>query len=558
MKSEQPPVPYDPKIWGFDDSRGIPYGYDPERFFEDRHKITEANAAGLERLLYKLIPYKYLRSWSVAIDPFWDFKVSPVRISPANRTRKRFHDPSALKRNSLRVRWSQRCYSPPNTPTLGVWGPIQCDAPVVINTPSSETAMGDVECYVKDSTRRTRPPDVDQGEFELFDFTVRSPRRMTRSDNYTLTTLQYAGGLDYNRVVSYDMTTTSSPAARLSATQLATLKADELAYANALIVDETLGVMANALPSRRLYSLARNVVELKDLPRAIQETERSLLSLRNIIRGFRKDPKQWAQFLHGIGTAVLDSVPKEYVKYFFAYRQTYNDVVSLVSKPAAIANKINYLMLRSGKPTTFRAKRRFASSGTNPPNFAYNSHTGEGSIVTSSTLHREAELRVVVNTTMDFPPLETPETRQQKYDELLGAELSPTDLYNLIPWTWLVDWFTGVGQYVDIIDSINQNPSLINWGFVTASSVATLSTTRTSKVRSTRTIWHRPAAQVQVETDNVFTHTSQLVMRTQIRKDLATTFGVDTYFDASQLSAYQNSILGSIFLMKTKPRAAPQ
>jgi hypothetical protein len=36
---------------------------------------------------------------------------------------------------------------------------------------------------------------------------------------------------------------------------------------------------------------------------------------------------------------------------------------------------------------------------------------------------------------------------------LHGANLSPTALYNMIPWSWLVDWFSNVGYVINNLDA---------------------------------------------------------------------------------------------------------
>jgi hypothetical protein len=49
----------------------------------------------------------------------------------------------------------------------------------------------------------------------------------------------------------------------------------------------------------------------------------------------------------------------------------------------------------------------------------------------------------------------------------LGLQLRVIDIYNLIPFTWLFDWFTGLGAYINMIESVNDDRFLINFGFMT-------------------------------------------------------------------------------------------
>ena len=51
-------------------------------------------------------------------------------------------------------------------------------------------------------------------------------------------------------------------------------------------------------------------------------------------------------------------------------------------------------------------------------------------------------------------------------NEVLGAKLTPTVLWNLAPWSWLVDWSTGFDQYLDVISNIMVDGMVLRNGFV--------------------------------------------------------------------------------------------
>jgi hypothetical protein len=38
-------------------------------------------------------------------------------------------------------------------------------------------------------------------------------------------------------------------------------------------------------------------------------------------------------------------------------------------------------------------------------------------------------------------------------NRLYGGQVSPSVLYNMIPWTWLIDWFTNLGDVIDNLDA---------------------------------------------------------------------------------------------------------
>jgi hypothetical protein len=45
----------------------------------------------------------------------------------------------------------------------------------------------------------------------------------------------------------------------------------------------------------------------------------------------------------------------------------------------------------------------------------------------------------------------------QRLLTLYGARINPTLLYKITPWTWLVDWFTGLGNYIQRLDDFVQD-----------------------------------------------------------------------------------------------------
>jgi hypothetical protein len=92
------------------------------------------------------------------------------------------------------------------------------------------------------------------------------------------------------------------------------------------------------------------------------------------------------------------------------------------------------------------------------------------------------------------------------------------------------------------------DPSLINYGFVTAVGEGKLSTVwKTHSWDSTHHhFWNSPADPVSYRTD--WNHTCTVNYKGQVRKDIASGFGVKSILEPGSLSPYQNSILGGILL----------
>jgi hypothetical protein len=110
----------------------------------------------------------------------------------------------------------------------------------------------------------------------------------------------------------------------------------------------------------------------------------------------------------------------------------------------------------------------------------------------------------------------------------LGLGLTPTVLWDLTPWSWLVDWFTDSGTIVNNGDLFSQNGLVMKYGYVMCRQVKTRAI-----VLGNATLNGKPIGTFV---------TSAVSERKQRHK--ATPFGFGVNMDA--LSAYQLGILGSL------------
>jgi hypothetical protein len=196
----------------------------------------------------------------------------------------------------------------------------------------------------------------------------------------------------------------------------------------------------------------------------------------------------------------------------------------------------------------------FVSGETGVSGFDYDNLSGEYELSINSDVKRETELRLVINANYRFPDVDLPSFKSHLFKEKLGIYPSVTDMYNLVPWTWLLDWFTGLGNYIEVIDNINHDRTLVNWGMLTGVTKGKLTTDFKSKSDN----WSRVYVNnVQVSEDrNVVqnAHTSTLEYTFQLRKDVANLPNVHKTSDISSLTNYQASILGGIISQSTKHR----
>jgi hypothetical protein len=316
--------------------------------------------------------------------------------------------------------------------------------------------------------------------------------------------------------------------------------------------DHSIGMYSGIFPQKRAYTLFRNVAELKDVPRSLLSLRDSLTGLSKFSDALEKAGPRTRELLHSLRT-VRDQVPKEWLSYWFGWRQLYSDVVGLLDAPAKIGKKIDFLVRRNSKPTTYRSRKVIIENGTPPDGFLYD-FSLEDSIDLKHSYVRTTELKMVVNTTFDFPPTDLPNFRQKEFYRQLGAFPTPVDLYNLVPWTWLFDWFTGFGNYLEVIEGINSDDKLINWGLITAKVGVELETAYIGKVK-----WSKISGEAFDEIDNYSIvehhHISKLHYTLQLRRDLSTILGVRTTGDKASLSPYQLSILAAILSTRGKFRS---
>jgi hypothetical protein len=230
--------------------------------------------------------------------------------------------------------------------------------------------------------------------------------------------------------------------------------------------------------------------------------------------------------------------------------------MDLLTLPEKTSKKINFLIRRSGKATTLRSKREFLSAtGEGVSGFVYDTSEYEIALAqpfTWSRVERVSQVQLVVNCTWDFPPSNSVEFKRHVFAERIGLEPRVTDFYNLIPFTWLVDWFTGLGNYVELIDTINHDPSLINWGMISCKSTGSLITeisTATNIVTETR-INNSFASSSTVQKINK--HQSRFDYECIKRSDVYTILDVKLTSVPSTLTAYQMSILGALIAQRAK------
>lgn len=545
------------------DTRGLPEGYDPHKLYEYRFAKLSENSTGLEGLAYKFIPFSLLKSFAFAIDPTAEFKVGPGVITPVNRTK---YSQMASVFNIVTYDiddFQQAQASQVNHGGISAcWGPKHGFPPNTGHFRGFLANQDPLPMYLKDTTTRTRLIGSEQGELELFKFYLYSPPRSVSVSTTTRYFVHHDGvdypgspciiaggsgddmGEGYNR-----RRITTSSGAVLSRGTYNALRTAEISYAKGLCSEHAISMIKGYSPFNRDYTLFRNLAELRDIPRSVLSLKDTLGNLRKLYASLSTSPSL-RKIVFDLKNTSKD-IPNEYLSFHFGWKQTWKDLNDLLVAPAKIAKRYNLLIKRAGKPTTFRSKRTFLSGSTDGVSgFDYFSFGEEQDVKIKSSISRESELRLVVNATFDFPPAVLPYFQFNDYLNRLGIKPRVTDVYNLVPWTWLVDWFTGFGNYVECIDNLNHDPSLINWGMLTCVTKGKLTTNLTSKslqiVRTQIQGIDQPAGDYFIANN----HTSLLDYTCQVRVDAATVLDVKTTSAPSSLTDYQKSIIGALLAQR--------
>lgn len=529
------------------DSRGLPEGYDPGELYQYRISKLKADAEGLELFVYRLMPPNLIRSFAFAIDPFSSLKVADSVITPWNRKKVRATASVLDERRGHNIHNSSGGSTIPNWQNIpGNFGPFEPTPPTHTDYTYGLSSQEVLPASLDDSTKRTRLINSDRGEFRRFDWNINSPPLRVQYSYKNSIYLDIPGSSYPSRSESYseDVWVAEPHGAVLSKANFDAIKIREENVAIAFMQKHALSMFKDCHPSSRTITSFRNLVELRDLPRSISSLRELAQNLTKLERSLKMSPSL-SKKLRSLRPLTGD-IPKQYLSYHFGWKLLVRDALDLLNSPAKISKKINFLLARSGKPTTVHTRRSLIHgdpdvSGFDYPNLTFYEYDKR----VSSRISRDIELRMALNYTFRFPDVNVPEFSSRLWRHNLGLNPRPIDIYNLVPWTWLVDWFTGLGNYLEIIDTISTDDTVINWGMITSVTKGNLTTERESKIdrfQGSSFNYAGSGAYIPVE----FRNSSKFDYTFQLRKDLATIMDVKTTANVSTLTLYQQSILGAI------------
>jgi hypothetical protein len=307
--------------------------------------------------------------------------------------------------------------------------------------------------------------------------------------------------------------------------------------------DNVSGMIQDAIATRRSFDLTYQIAELKDIPRLLK----SIGDLRDLVSKYIKDPSKFLSIDKEIGNL--------YLSWEFGVAPMHKALKDLMMLPERATKRLNYLIKRNGKVSTGRSKRVWSNAAPKQglPTFEFSLPSWIEVQDQEVTRTFNIELRCIVNQTIQFPQLAVPSISDKDYQKLIGLRPTAEDIYNIIPFTWLIDWFGGLGSYIGIMSAIHDDRLLINYGFLTIVITEELHHKAGLKVSNAVGHYHNGVQLSYKEDEWVFPYHRTYTRKYQRRVSIGDLEGVKSFgFLKTNLTDFQTSILGALFSQRAK------
>lgn len=318
-------------------------------------------------------------------------------------------------------------------------------------------------------------------------------------------------------------------------------------------------MLPGCLPERTNYNLIYQIFELKDIPAQMRSTIKSWQEIETVFTkvGFKlaqTSPKFWtyeirkkyAELLRPLNVHIDPdkSAAEAWLNFKFGWQSVYQALVGLLSKPADATKEVNRLIARNGLDTTLSSTRFEESFAAYTPDLSVAKSSWEYDDPDSPSSMdgwESIKYRCVVNSNILFPKLDIPLLRTVLFLKKIGLIPTPSDLYNLVPWTWLIDWFAGLGDYLKLMQEINDNNTIINYGFMSAHVKASWTVQRHVKTDTYTTVG-KPWEAVTSKITDSKTRTGVMNCKFILRRSIGSIASIAQY-NGDGLTDSQRSIL---------------
>jgi hypothetical protein len=231
-----------------------------------------------------------------------------------------------------------------------------------------------------------------------------------------------------------------------------------------------------AYPLHPIYSLGVSIGELRDFPRMIQQTwdffKRMRLPLSRI-------PRTLGDFLKDVKSNSVNA-SNDYLNLQFGWVPFAKDLAFIAKMESKLQQKITWLRRHNKKP--FRRKfdldstewyedlpRTLSPQATMSPVLPTQLYAG--SVVTTYPFpvsHRyKSKIWFSSKWKIYMPELNDLSNDLSKLKaQLAGIDLDASIIYNLTPWSWLLDWFTNVGDVLQNISLMAKHQCVAVYAYV--------------------------------------------------------------------------------------------
>ncbi len=291
-------------------------------------------------------------------------------------------------------------------------------------------------------------------------------------------------------------------------------------------------VYGQASPTSDRYSLPSFVGELDRLPSLLPAFYKDRGKFyKNLGSDYLNAQFGWLPFLDGLREIATALAAASYGLFrpWGAYHRSRKDDEVRVQRASSRTGNYGIAMGAFYAPSDVKAliPGSHVSGGT--------SISGTSIYTTDSTVERwyEAEYVYLPEPAFDNDPY------LQKFDTLMKTNITAADLWELAPWSWLVDWFLKIGKAIESYETATTNRILSTYAYAMEKT--------TVKTRVLSYNFTTPAGVVYTGPK---THVVDLEY-TRMRRIRANPFGF-TLNPTTQLTAGQMGILGALGLTQVR------
>jgi hypothetical protein len=311
---------------------------------------------------------------------------------------------------------------------------------------------------------------------------------------------------------------------------------------------------SRTIPVTPVASVGLFLGELKDFPKMIRQTHDFFR--RIVLDG----AKPWSNKRVTIGQALKDvgdpsKVASDYLNLQFGWVPFVKDLVEIFDFQTKLAKKLDYLKKHNGRTL----KRRLTMLNIRERKVLtalQTSWTTLSPIISTYAYHpdlpaarnrweyKTRKIWYEAKYTYWIPELANPNADLTALKlKLLGVTLDPELIYNLVPWTWLLDWFTSTGSVVSNIVANSRYHVVAKYAYVMQTQEFEYTQDGTSLIKSGQ---HNSVGPYDYKRLNA----SSKVKYTFKRREVANPYGFG--ITDTSLSGYQWSILVALGLSRLR------